>query len=701
MLAIFKKEFRSNFNNVIGFLFLGVLVAVFGIYFMFYNLYNGLPYINYPLSSLVIVLMILVPILTMRSFAEERRNKTDQLILTSPVSVIKIVVGKYLANAAIFMIFVAFVCLMPLLMNTFGTVPFKESYCGVLGFMLFGLSLIAIGTFASSLTENPIISAVLGFAFLFLGFYIGNITSLMSQQGNVLTKILNAYDLYTPMINFYSGSFDVTGVVYYISITVVFLFLTIMSIQKRRYELSFKNVSISAFSGITMILVLAIAVVVNIIVRTLPAEYTALDCTSEQLFSITKETKDYINSLEDDITIYVLADQDASDEMIDKTLAKYADSDHINVEYINPTINPKFAQKYTSDSLNANSLIVVSDKRSKAIDYNNLYVYEMDYSTYQYNATGYDGEGQITSAIQYVLSDNMPHIYMLTGHDENPLSGTFTEVVEKSNITYEDLNLLKVEGVPDDSQLLIINGPREDLSDDDLKKIEGYIKSGGNIMLNIDFYNWDNLKNFQKLLDNQGISTVDGVCADRNGDYYYQSQFYMLPYLNDCEFSKTNNGNYSVIMPYSVALTYDEESEKFFPIVSTSDEAIVKADYTSEDLSMAVVDGDTEGKQTLALYKTTEAGGYFSVFGSMYMFTEQYNQVVSNRNAILFSDVVNANVSENEDNNSIVIPQKSYNASYLTVSAGSIMLYALLIMAIIPLVLIITGIVIFVTRRKK
>lgn len=176
MWAIWKREFKACFQSVIGWLFLAATLALYFLYFYVYNLSYGYPYISTSLSAISILFLITVPVLTMRIFAEERHAKTDQLIFTAPVSIGKIVLGKYLALAAVFTIAVAVISVTPLLLNQYGTVPYLESYVAILGFWLYGLTCIAIGTFVSALTESQVIAAVLTFVFLFLGYMMEGIT---------------------------------------------------------------------------------------------------------------------------------------------------------------------------------------------------------------------------------------------------------------------------------------------------------------------------------------------------------------------------------------------------------------------------------------------------------------------------------------------------------------------------------------------
>ena len=181
MLAIYKRELKSYFRSFIGFLFIAVTLFFLGLYFSVYNLMNGYPYFAYVVSSVTFLFMLTVPILTMRVLAEERKQKTDQLLLTSPVSVSGIVMGKYLALVTIYAIPIAVLATYPLIMSKFGTVAFGSAYTALLGFFLLGCANLAIGVFISSLTESQVIAAVLTFVILFAFYMMNGISSFFSE----------------------------------------------------------------------------------------------------------------------------------------------------------------------------------------------------------------------------------------------------------------------------------------------------------------------------------------------------------------------------------------------------------------------------------------------------------------------------------------------------------------------------------------
>ena len=335
MKAIWKRELTSLFHNVIAWLFLGVTLFLFGLYFFVYNLSYGYPYIAYSLSAISFIFLITVPVLTMRVLAEERRARTDQLLLTSPVSVGKIVFGKFLALATIYTISVLVICIAPVVLLLFGEIPVLETYVAIFGFWLYGLACIAIGEFVSSLTESQVISAVITFALLFGGYMMQSITGLISSSGNLLTRILGCYDLLSPLEDLMSGSFSLTAVVYYLSLIGLCLFLTTQVIQKRRWTVSRRKISLSVFSVGTVAAGMAIVVGLNAGMAMLPETWTSFDVTDQKLYSITDDTREYLDSLDQDVTIYVLSAKDDADDILKKTLTNYEEgSDHITVTYM-------------------------------------------------------------------------------------------------------------------------------------------------------------------------------------------------------------------------------------------------------------------------------------------------------------------------------------------------------------------------------
>ena len=182
MLAIYKRELKSYFQSMIGCVFIAFLVAFAGIYFMAYNLNAGYPYFSYTLSGVLIVFLVGIPLITMKSFSEERRNKTDQLLLTAPVSLRQVVMGKYLAMVSVLAVPNLIFCLFPLIIKMQGTAYLKVDYISIVVFFLLGCVYIAIGMFLSSLTESQIIAFITTFGVLLVLYLWDGILSFLPSS---------------------------------------------------------------------------------------------------------------------------------------------------------------------------------------------------------------------------------------------------------------------------------------------------------------------------------------------------------------------------------------------------------------------------------------------------------------------------------------------------------------------------------------
>ena len=287
MTAIFLREFKGYFNSMLGWVLTGVMLLFGGLYFTAVNLQGGYTDLSYTLYSFIIVLLIFVPLLCMRSFAEEKRSRTDQLLLTSPVSIPGIVMGKYLSLLAMFAVPLGVYALYPLLMKALGAANFAASYSGLLAYFFLGAALIAVCMYLSTLTENQIVAALSGFGVLLVCYLMPAIQTLFTAGSSLalvvfaiilgaasliiglrsrslvlgggvfavgcialavlfsvrsaalttaFSAVLGALALFEPFLNFVNGLFDVTALVYYAGVVWLFLFLTGQALEKRRWN---------------------------------------------------------------------------------------------------------------------------------------------------------------------------------------------------------------------------------------------------------------------------------------------------------------------------------------------------------------------------------------------------------------------------------------------------------------------------------
>lgn len=234
MSAILKREARAYFDSLIGYIYLTAFFAASGLLFSVSSLQYGSTDMGSMFSSLFYILLVLIPILTMRTLSEEKRQKTDQLLLTAPISLTALVVGKFLAAALIYALGVGMTLIYAVVVSFFGTVSWLTVFGNVVGMLLLGAAYISVGMFISSLTENQVIAAIGGFACMVALFLTSAIASIIPIKwiSDIFMK-LSFSVRYTP---FTYGLFDFSNVLFFISATVIFLFLTVRVLERRRWS---------------------------------------------------------------------------------------------------------------------------------------------------------------------------------------------------------------------------------------------------------------------------------------------------------------------------------------------------------------------------------------------------------------------------------------------------------------------------------
>lgn len=287
MLAIYDKELRSYFTTMIGFIYAALFLAIVGIYFVVYNIQKGFSSFEYVLRDIEFLYIILIPILTMRLIAEEKKQKTDQLLLTSPVSVSKIVIGKYLAAFTMYLLPVCVMALYPMIIGLYGEVNYGSAYSAMIGFVLLGATYMSIGLFVSSITENQVIALIVTAVALFVNFIMKPITEIIpsdyltawlviaaivilvcliaqlamhnftvtisigiigevgaaiiyflkpSLYDGIVTKILSVFSVSEKYDTFIDGILDFNSVLYFLSLIMMFVLLSIQVIKKKRWN---------------------------------------------------------------------------------------------------------------------------------------------------------------------------------------------------------------------------------------------------------------------------------------------------------------------------------------------------------------------------------------------------------------------------------------------------------------------------------
>ncbi|MBR5314201.1 MAG: ABC transporter [Clostridia bacterium] len=287
MTAIYQKELKSYFNNLFGYLYIAIVLLFMGIYASIFHFNYMVTDVGYTLNQSAIAVVLVTPLLTMRIIAGERQRKTDQLLYSLPISVSATVIGKYLAMLTVFAVPMAVVCIYPLVFSMFGTVNFALSYGSIFAYFLMGAALLAISMFISALTENQIVSAILSFLAMLVVYFSSMFTSYLPADASsafvvlavaglllgiivftmvknylfalavtavceisisvlfifkrsfsegLLGEFIGGISVYERCLNFYEGMFDLTAIVYFLSVISLFVFLTVQAVEKRRWS---------------------------------------------------------------------------------------------------------------------------------------------------------------------------------------------------------------------------------------------------------------------------------------------------------------------------------------------------------------------------------------------------------------------------------------------------------------------------------
>ena len=483
----------------------------------------------------------------------------------------------------------------------------------------------------------------------------------------------------------------------------------ISNIKEKRLE-NKKILRHGSYSIGVMAIVIAIVVVLNLVIQELPSSFREIDLSSEKLYTIGDQTKELLDDLDKDVDLYYIAQDGTESTDIQRLLERYKErSEHIKVEQKDPAVYPTFTQQYTSDSVSNNSIIVVCGDKSRVVNYSDMYETSINYQTYTQETTAFDGESQLTSAINYVISDNMPVLYTLEGHNEASMGTAMTETIQKANIEIQSLNLLTQDRVPEDASCLFIFAPSTDLSEEEANKIIEYLENGGKALI-ISNYTDEEMPNFESVLENYGVRPVDGIVMEGDTAHYIsQNPYYLLPNIesNDVTSNLSSQSRY-VLMPLAQGIeTLDNirDSLDIQSILTTSDSAYSKTDLENMQ-TMEKEDSDIDGPFDLGVSITEDVGDdaqtQIVYYASSSIFDDTIDSYVSGTNYELLSSSLSWLCQSEADNtNTISIPSKSLDTSMLTISAADVNFWSIFVTAVIPVCILLIGFGIWMKRRKQ
>ena len=450
-----------------------------------------------------------------------------------------------------------------------------------------------------------------------------------------------------------------------------------------------------AFSaGLTALAVVAV-LVFNLLLAQIPEQWAQIDLTGSGIYDISDTSRDYLAGLEEDVEIHVLTDEDTLDTRIARFLDIYADlSDHLSLEYTNPTVYPSVLSEYGVES---DTIVVTcaATGQQESFDISDIIGYDMmSYYYYgTYTETDFDGESLLTSAIDSVLTGTTRTVYETTGHNESAVPISVGERFTRLHMSLERINLLTDGGIPDDCSLLIINEPDRDLADDELDMILEYLAEGGQVIYTMAGELVD-LPNFNTLCATYGMTVADGMIADTSQGY--QNNPYLFFTQIDTSVDAANS-----LLSDSMILFF--ASRGFTLTEPARDTITVQSFLTTKENGYAVLDEDNmvQGTYVVGAVATEEIDD--ETTARLTVFTTESvvdDEIITYNPSMINLDLfVNALTAGFEDISSISIPAKSLEITYNTFTNAG--LWSTLYLAVIPLVTLIGGLIYWMNRRKK
>ncbi len=499
------------------------------------------------------------------------------------------------------------------------------------------------------------------------------------------------------------------------------------------------------YSAVLTAIVVAAAIVLNLIVAALPSKITKIDTTKEKVYTFSAETEKFISSLSKDVTIYYVCEEGAEDTYLQKSLDKFKEmSSRIKVEQVDPATNPAIIEKYTTDTLSSNSLIVVSGDTSKVVAYGDIYYvqcdvlggevpiddfdslnqyyinyYQVSLEQYYYQTTGtnleysvnFAGEGEIASAIDYVTADDLPKIYVLGAGETVSLNTVLTSAFESQNYIAEPLALsesnsalgqsgVTVKDVPADADAVLMLGVYADITAEELATLQRYIAQGGNLIVATN-YTSPKYENLRKLAESFGLDISTSVVQEEDVNCYSGAKFKI----------KASKGGifsdfpYDIIVPQAHGIRIAEtmpEGMSATELLYTSGTAYAKP-LGADTSKLDKAEGDIEGKFALAVAVKCEGAGTLTWFSSDYYLV---NDIPSYNNEYNNSGIYNTAYVQNIATVCGKVETFSVDATelsdgYLTVTEGSARLWAVITIGIIPLAFIGVGFAVWFRRRSR
>lgn len=712
MRAVFEKEFSSYFRNPLGFIYLAIYYLFGGQFFLIQISYNGTNDISGVFSNMYLIVLLTLPLLTMRLMAEEKRQRTEQVLFTAPVSLIEIVVGKFLAAFALFGLGISVTIIYFAVFSFYSSAVWSIFIGNFLGMLLLGSALIAIGLFISSLTESQVLAAIGTLAAVFGIMLMEGIGDLLPSSLSFLEKPLKVFDFSSRYYDFVAGILEPAHVLYFISVIAVFLFMTICILDKNR-QVTSKWLKNNSFMAAVIVLFLMMVILVNVVFSLLVKRLPIIDLTENHIYQLSEDSEEILEQVEIPVEITVCYDEDSLrsteyGKQTDELLKNYERTNRkISVRFADILKEPELVSAYSDYSISEGSIIVDSEQRTKVVALNDCVEVSVASSGYSYSYS-LKSEQVLTSAIQYVTENETVQVSVLTGHSETGCADILTYL---SNNNYEVIEQnISTEEIFKDSVMVFLFAPTTDYTAAELEKLDTFLDNNGEFdrtLVYIASHSQPELPNLESFLAEWGIGVEKSIIVETESANIYDNQGFMfngvfteeaeeylaevknasLPFLGYyCRVLKPLFGEQDNRTSYSLV-----ESTKTSMLYPITEIGVAQLEESTEAMGIIVV-GDR-----LKYIGTEEHHSQVIAFASTSMFSSSATVGNSFNNQDFTVELLNHMAGKK---NGISIPSISFDSQQLTITQSQYMTMSVMLGMVLPLLMVLTGTVIWIRRRK-
>lgn len=531
MNAVYLKELSSYFKSARGYLCLGLYYLFGGQFLLMQIRYAGTHDIAAVFGNMYLVVLLTLPLLTMRLFSEEKRARTEQALFTAPVRLSSIVYGKYLAALTLYAGGIGIFIVYEAVLGSLSALDLPMFVGNFTGILLLGAVVLAIGLFVSALTESQMLAAAGTFGCMIMIFIFDGVRGLVPDTIPILPGLLEQISIGNRFTAFNAGAIRLTDVLFMLCAAIFFLFLTIRVLDRNRWTSS-RRIQNRTYALLYTLLFAGILILTNAVAAKLTERMAPLDLTDQKLYRLSDASRELLGKLEDRVEVLVCAGEETlrgtrQGRLADELLKNYERSGKVDLRFVDLLKEPQVAAEYADWQVREGSVVVKSSKRIRVVSVSDFF------------ETTSSGNGQevwfsrteqvLSSAVAYVTDSSLMQVSVLTGHKETG-SEEILQYLRDNNYEVKEENI-STQGISPDSEMAFLLAPMTDFTPEETARLDAYLDNGGKFGKRLFYaasYSQPALPVLEAFLAEWGISAGSGIVLEQESSNVYDEEGFLF-----------------------------------------------------------------------------------------------------------------------------------------------------------------------------